>query len=266
MMGIQENLTKYLIDRKLILCNYDYSSFNGDEYHYYEDGVFFYDLYFNYLKISKKEQLFAWGCKLLNINRGLSEEEFTEIMVDVSDAKMEFCVRSFSAETVLDLSDKVYSLMVNNKLHVPHSKYNTRHLIFNPSKFISKEDKRSIIGSKCGKKRKLTDGMIYEYIETVDSDVEITNNDIAKFYETTPQTVSRNMTGEIKDYMKEHNQTARATELYNKAIKALSGVSEISLRQLQEILNTRNVPVLKQAIKSRIEEGEVTIRTKGKNR
>lgn len=267
-------LTRYLtIDNRYILCNYKFVGTDGDGlYDYHPDGVLYYDLLFNGFKISTKEHLYSWGCKFLSMNSGISEEEFEKVLMDVSMSNMGLCIRTFSAHTIKDMADKIYAKMLLGKLFIPLNKFNKRKVIFNPNVKMPLKDKLSIVGKLCGNGRKITDEALYEFIEGCDTDFIVTNKVIAEEFKTTEQTVSRSMNGELRDYIKDHNETAKQTALYKKASSLIADIIEqridpiISLREMQEFLNTRNVSVIRQAMDEQLKNGKIKLRGKGEKR
>lgn len=260
-----EKLLKYLTDKRLILCNYDFGSFGaGEMYHLHEDAVEYFDLYYGNLKVSTQQQLYAWSCKLLWLNSWLEEGEFVQIVTDVSHAEMGLCVRSFSEHTANVVANRVYYLKYQNKLYLNIK--GTRKLIFNPALPIPKEEKSKIIAELFGFKKIASSERITATIEMLyENKIPITNKSIADSVGVTEHTVSRNMDGETRDLIKQYNKTMKDEELLNKAMEILGHMDKVSVRELQEILNTRNVPVLKQAIELSLANG-VQTRKKGQAR
>lgn len=179
-------------------------TFNGTDYLFFEDKVDFYSLAsYKKRKIQSFQELVYCMEVILYLNPTIIWDDFLEMGLWVSDRTNGKTIRTYGEQRVKNALSTIYDR--NNKPFVN----NKRRVVFNPKKNISMDEKLSIVGQMCGgRKKQITSQDIYDVVEELMvDDIKIRLGNIATALNVTRQTISNNITPEIKSFVKDYNDS-----------------------------------------------------------
>lgn len=177
--------------------------FKGYDFLFFSEGVPFYSLFRTSRKLNSFWEVKYVGEVLLHLNPNIKQELFCSLMIQLTDREAGHVIRTYSKKRIYDMCNYIY----NNKKNPYVRRY--RRIIFNPAKQIPIEEKRWIIGkliSKIRRGKKITEELIYNaYEELSQENIKITYIKLANKLNCTRQTISNNITEDIKEAIKYHN-------------------------------------------------------------
>jgi DNA-binding transcriptional ArsR family regulator len=188
------------------LLQESYYPFEGRDYLYFEEPVEFYSLNYYKRKLASFQQLMYVMEVLLWLNPNLDYDTFLQCALYVSDRTNGKSIRTYSENRVIEGCDRIWA----NKERKPYvNKY--RRVIFNPSRQFDKSHKMKIVGKLCGgPKNKVTPQIVYNTIEELMAEeMFISINILAEALSVTRQTISRHLSSDMKEVMREHNQSLK---------------------------------------------------------
>jgi len=184
------------------LMQESYVPFQGEDYLYFEEPVEFYSLNYYKRKIASFQELMYVMEVLLWLNPKIDYDTFIQCAIGISDRSNGKTVRTYSENRVREGCERIW----DNPKRKPYvNKY--RRIIFNPSRQLDKSQKMRIVGKLCGgAKSKVDAEMIYDIVEeAMAENIKININSIADSLNVTRQTISRHITDDIKEIMRDHN-------------------------------------------------------------
>lgn len=215
--------------------------FRGADFVYFEEPVPYYSLYRTSRKLNSYFEVCYVGEVLLHLNPKLTYSKFKELMSYLTDRTNSHVVRTYSESKV----DKLCKYVFNNRKTPYVRRY--RRLVFNPVKFISKEDKRYIIGTVMGSRSKVNEETIYDAIEELMmTESRITIDMISDRLECSRQTVSKKMTSNLKDIIQDYNRKVKLEESKSDIINIVNDLTEGSYEKiimLRKLLKTSKTSV-----------------------
>lgn len=191
------------VDKFHNLLQESYFNFRGKDYIFFPDEkTEFYSLSYYKRKIQSFQEFLYTMEVLYYLNPDIEWELFLEAALWVSDRSNGKIVRTYGTARVKEGLAKIWE----NPRKPYVNQY--RRVVFNPSRRISKEDKLSTVGRLCGgRKKATTEQEIYDVMEEfMAEDVKITINVLAEKMNVTRQTISKHMTKDMKELMKDYNE------------------------------------------------------------
>ena len=130
---------------------------------------------------------------------------------------------------------------------------NKRKIVFNPVKYISKEDKREIVGKLIGRKP-LIDESDLKFIvsDLYDNRERISITKIAELTDTSRYIVKKSISAKMWRDIVNLNEKIKEEKNISKIIEAIeiltSRGNKLKMRKLKEITSVRDYEVLKKAV------------------
>lgn len=199
MMLLDTNVFPYVLQES-------YFNFDGKDYLFFPDEkVEFYSLNYHNRKIQSFQELVYTMEVLYHLNPDMEWEQLLEAANWVSDRGNGKIVRTYGEVRVKEAVSRIF----DNPRKPYVNQY--RRVVFNPSRTMTKEKKMSLVGELCGGSRKRTTQQeIYDIIEEyMAEEMRITINDIADAIGLTRQTISKHLTEDMKEIMREHNESLK---------------------------------------------------------
>ena len=142
---------------------------------------------------------------LYHLNPDIEWEYFLEAALWVSDRSNGKIIRTYGEARVNEAVSKIWG----NPRKPYVNQY--RRVVFNPSRRFEKEEKLRIVGKLCGGMRKRTTQQdLYDVIEEyMAEDAHIAIKDLAESMGVTRQTISNHLTVDLKDIIKDHNESLK---------------------------------------------------------
>ena len=221
--------------------------FRGQHYVYFPEGIPYYSLYRTKRKINSFFELEHIAEKFRYLNPDFDEGLMTDLFVKLSDRESGHIIRTYDSDRVIRM---VYSVLQKKK--TPYMR-NKRKIVFNPAKYISKEDKREIIGSLIGRKPLIDQ----EDLKFIISDLyfnreRISITKIAELTDTSRYIVKKSMSSEMWRDIENLNEKIKEEKNISKIIEAIevltSGGNKLKMRKLKEITSIRDYTILKKAV------------------
>lgn len=188
------------------LLQESYFQFKGKDYLFFPDKKKeFYSLNYYKRKIQSFQELLYTMEVLLYLNPDIEWEYFLEAALWVSDRGNGRIIRTYGDDRVTEGVQNIYS----NPKKPYVNQY--RRVIFNPSRSFPKNEKLKIVGKLCGGLRKRTSQQdLYDVIEEfMAEDIHISIKDLAEAMCVTRQTISNHMSADLKDIIKDHNESLK---------------------------------------------------------
>jgi len=188
------------------LLQESYFQFKGENYLFFpEKKVEFYSLSYHRRKIQSFQEFLYTMEVLYFLNPKIEWECFKQAALWVTDRGNGKIIRTYGESRVVEGISKIWG----NPRKPYVNQY--RRVVFNPSRMFSKEEKLRIAGRLCGgAKRRTTQQNIYDVIEEyMSEDVKITIKLLSEAMGVTRQTISNNMTEDMKDIIKDHNESLK---------------------------------------------------------
>lgn len=221
--------------------------FKGKHYVYFPEGIPYYSLYRTKRKINSFYELEHIAEKFRYLNPDFDEGLMVDLFVKLSDRESGHIIRTYDNDRVVRM---VYDVLSKKK--TPYMR-NKRKIIFNPVKYISKEEKREIVGSLIGRKPLIDESDLKFIISDLyDNRERISITKIAELTDTSRYIVKKSISAKmwrdivnLNDKIKEEKNISRIIE----AIEILtSRGNKLKMRKLKELTSVRDYDVLKKAV------------------
>jgi hypothetical protein len=224
-----------------------YFAFNGEDYIFFPEGVVYYSLYRSTRKINSFAELCYVAEKFIYLNPEFDIDKMKRLFVGLSDRESGHIVRTYSENRVNEMVERVAGERV-----MPFCP-RLRKIIFNPSKPLTREQKRVIVAKLIHAKEKPTpneiDGVIEELwldkqkitIRRVADELNTTHYLVRWYFDKKTLQVIRGMNREIR----KENQIAKAIGVIDELTE---GGNKLKMRKLKEITSIRNYAFLKEAV------------------
>lgn len=130
---------------------------------------------------------------------------------------------------------------------------NKRKIVFNPVKYISKEDKREIVGKLIGRKPLIEESDLKFIISDLyDNRERISITKIAELTDTSRYIVKKSISAKMWRDIVNLNEKIKEEKNISKIIEAIeiltSRGNKLKMRKLKEITSVRDYEVLKKAV------------------
>lgn len=130
---------------------------------------------------------------------------------------------------------------------------NKRKIVFNPVKYISKEDKREIVGKLIGRKPLIDESDLKFIISDLyDNRERISITKIAELTDTSRYIVKKSISAKMWRDIVNLNEKIKEEKNISKIIEAIeiltSRGNKLKMRKLKEITSVRDYEVLKKAV------------------
>ena len=130
---------------------------------------------------------------------------------------------------------------------------NKRKIVFNPVKYISKEDKREIVGKLIGRKPLIEESDLKFIISDLyDNRERISITKIAELTDTSRYIVKKSVSAKMWRDIVNLNEKIKEEKNISKIIEAIeiltSRGNKLKMRKLKEITSVRDYEVLKKAV------------------
>lgn len=180
-----------------------YFSFHGADYLYFDEKVEFYSLNYRNRKIQSFQELIYCLEVIQWLNPEIEWDDFIAMALWVSDRTNKKTIRTYSEGRIIESCVRVY-----DQKRKPYVN-NYRKVIFNPAKRITRDEKMSVVGLICGgRKRRIDAQAIYDVVEEImDEGIRIKLVDISKALGVSRQTISNHVTPDIKELIKDYNNS-----------------------------------------------------------
>jgi hypothetical protein len=221
--------------------------FGGKRYVYFPEGIPYYSLYRTKRKINSFYELEHIAEKFRYLNPDFDEGLMVDLFVKLSDRESGHIIRTYDQDRVTRM---VYSVLKKKK--TPYMR-NKRKIVFNPVKYISKEDKREIVGKLIGRKPLIAE----EDLKFIVSDLyenreRITLTKIAELTDTSRYIVKKSISAKMWRDIVNLNEKIKEEKNISKIIEAIeiltSKGNRLKMRKLKEITSIRDYEVLKKAV------------------
>ena len=194
------------VDKFPNLLQESYFKFEGQDYLFFPDKkVEFYSLNYYKRKIQSYQELLYTMEVLLWLNPDIEWDTFLEAALWVSDRSNGKIVRTYGEHRVTEGLSRIW----DNPKKPYVNQY--RRVVFNPSRYIPKNEKLSIVGKLCGGMRKRTSQQdLYDVIEEyMAEDAHISVKDLAEVMGVTRQTISNHLSADLRGIIKDHNESLK---------------------------------------------------------
>jgi hypothetical protein len=221
--------------------------FGGKRYVYFPEGIPYYSLYRTKRKINSFYELEHIAEKFRYLNPDFDEGLMVDLFVKLSDRESGHIIRTYDQDRVTRM---VYSVLKKKK--TPYMR-NKRKIVFNPVKYISKEDKREIVGKLIGRKPLIAE----EDLKFIVSDLyenreRITLTKIAELTDTSRYIVKKSISARMWRDIVNLNEKIKEEKNISKIIEAIEILTSkgnvLKMRKLKELTSIRDYEVLKKAV------------------
>lgn len=222
--------------------------FGGEYYAYFPEGIPYYSLYRSKRKINSFFELEYIAEKFRYLNPNFDPDLMIKLFIELSDRESGHIVRTYHEDRVIRM---IYGVLIQNKQ--PYMR-TMRKIIFNPHKYLSKEEKRKIVGQLIGQKPLIAE----EDIKFIMSDLymnqeRITIAKISELTDTSRYIVKKSISNELWSDIKQINETIKEEIAIAKIMEAIdeitSGGNRLKMRKLKQITSVRDYSVLKKAVR-----------------
>jgi hypothetical protein len=221
--------------------------FGGKHYVYFPEGIPYYSLYRTKRKINSFYELEHIAEKFRYLNPDFDEGLMVDLFVKLSDRESGHIIRTYDQDRVTRM---VYSVLKKKK--TPYMR-NKRKIVFNPVKYISKEDKLEIVGSLIGRKPLIEEQDLKFIISDLYENRErITLSKIAELTDTSRYIVKKSIPNKMWREIVNLNEKIKEEKNISKIIEAIeiltSKGNRLKMRKLKELTSVRDYDILKKAV------------------
>ena len=222
-------------------------TFEGKDYLFFPEGVNYYHLYRSSRKLNSFAELAYVAEKFIYLNPDFDVDKMKSLFFAVSDRESGHIVRTYTPSRVDEMVDRVVGERMTP--FCPR----LRKVIFNPSKYLSKEDKNSIVAKLIHTKDKPSENDIDEVIQELWLNKEkITIRRVAKELDTTFYLVRWYFTDDKMEYIRSVNQEIKREAMIAKAIEIIDALTDngnkLKMRKLKQLSSIRDYQLLKEAV------------------
>jgi hypothetical protein len=222
-------------------------TFEGKDYLFFPEGVNYYHLYRSSRKLNSFAELAYVAEKFIYLNPDFDVDKMKSLFFAVSDRESGHIVRTYTPSRVDEMVDRVVGERMTP--FCPR----LRKVIFNPSKYLSKEDKNSIVAKLIHTKDKPSEDDIDEVIQELWLNKEkITIRRVAKELDTTFYLVRWYFTDDKMEYIRSVNQEIKREAMIAKAIEIIDALTDngnkLKMRKLKQLSSIRDYQLLKEAV------------------
>lgn len=222
-------------------------TFEGKDYLFFPEGVNYYHLYRSSRKLNSFAELAYVAEKFIYLNPDFDVDKMKSLFFAVSDRESGHIVRTYTPSRVDEMVDRVVGERMTP--FCPR----LRKVIFNPSKYLSKEDKNSIVAKLIHTKDKPCEDDIDEVIQELWLNKEkITIRRVAKELDTTFYLVRWYFTDDKMEYIRSVNQEIKREAMIAKAIEIIDALTDngnkLKMRKLKQLSSIRDYQLLKEAV------------------
>ena len=224
-----------------------YYNFEGEDYLFFPEGVLYYHLYRSSRKLNSFAELSYVAEKFIYLNPKFDVDKMKRLFFALSDRESGHVVRTYTQSRVDEMVDRV----VGERM-IPFCP-RLRKVIFNPSKYLSKEDKNSVVGKLIHTKDKPTPDDIESVIEELWLNKEkITMRKVAKELDTSFYLVRWYFDKDKLETIRSVNQEIKREAMITKALEIIDALTDngnkLKMRQLKKLSSIRDYAVLKEAV------------------
>ena len=222
-------------------------TFEGKDYLFFPEGVNYYHLYRSSRKLNSFAELAYVAEKFIYLNPDFDVDKMKSLFFAVSDRESVHIVRTYTPSRVDEMVDRVVGERMTP--FCPR----LRKVIFNPSKYLSKEDKNSIVAKLIHTKDKPSEDDIDEVIQELWLNKEkITIRRVAKELDTTFYLVRWYFTDDKMEYIRSVNQEIKREAMIARAIEIIDALTDngnkLKMRKLKQLSSIRDYQLLKEAV------------------
>lgn len=222
-------------------------TFEGKDYLFFPEGVNYYHLYRSSRKLNSFAELAYVAEKFIYLNPDFDVDKMKSLFFAVSDRESGHIVRTYTPSRVDEMVDRVVGERMTP--FCPR----LRKVIFNPSKYLSKEDKNSIVAKLIHTKDKPSEDDIDEVIQELWLNKEkITIRRVAKELDTTFYLVRWYFTDDKMEYIRSVNQEIKREAMIARAIEIIDALTDngnkLKMRKLKQLSSIRDYQLLKEAV------------------
>lgn len=222
-------------------------AFHGEEYLFFPEGVRYYHLYRSTRKLNSFAELTYLAEKFIFLNPDFDIDLMKRLFVALSDRESGHVVRTYSQDRVDEMVERIAGERV-----VPFCP-RLRKVIFNPSKYISVDEKRKVVAGLIHTKSRPASQDIDDVIQELWLNKEkITIKKVAEELNTSAYLVRWYFTPEVRSDLKQVNDTIRREKQISKALETIDilteGGNKLKMRALKTITSIRDYALLKEAV------------------
>lgn len=222
-------------------------TFSGKDYLFFPEGVKYYHLYRSSRKLNSFSELAYVAEKFIYLNPDFDVDKMKSLFFAISDRESGHIVRTYTQSRVDEMVDRVVGERMTP--FCPR----LRKVIFNPSKYLSKEDKNSIVAKLIHTKEKPSEDDVDEVIQELWLNKEkITIRRVAKELDTSFYLVRWYFTDDKMEYIRTVNQEMKREAMIAKAIEIIDELTDngnkLKMRKLKQLSSIRDYKLLKEAV------------------
>jgi len=222
-------------------------TFKGKDYLFFPEGVNYYHLYRSSRKLNSFAELAYVAEKFIYLNPDFDIDKMKRLFFAISDRESGHIVRTYTESRVDEMVDRI----VGERM-IPFCP-RLRKVIFNPSLYLSKEDKNSIVGKLIHTKDKHLESDIDDVIQELWLNKQkITMRRVSKELETTFYLVRWYFTEDRLQSIRSINQEMKRESMIAKAIEIIDELTDngnkLKMRKLKQLSSIRDYKLLKEAV------------------
>lgn len=222
-------------------------TFKGESYLFFPKGVKYYHLYRSSRKINSFAELSYVAEKFIYLNPDFDVDKMKRLFFALSDRESGHIVRTYGQSRVDEMVDRVVGERMTP--FCPR----LRKVLFNPSLYLSKEEKNSVVAKLIHTKQKPLQEEIEEVIQEMWlNKSKITIKGVANELNTSFYLVRWYFTDENIKHIKKVNAEIKREAMMSRAIETIDAITDggnkLKMRQLKKLTSIRDYALLKEAV------------------